>query len=89
MASVTITTPAVLRAVVSLRQWTAKENTFCSSIMEEPVTNLQFMAVIAVCFGLALSPFIFGTMPLMGLVGVVLMVVGSMFLEEEDSDDSL
>lgn len=76
--------PSVLRAAVSLRQWTAKENTFCSSIMDEPVTNLQFMAVIAVCMGLILAPFIFGSVPMVGLVGVVLIVVGAMYLEEDE-----
>lgn len=74
--------PTVLRAVVATRQWLNIENTFATSMMEESVTNLQFISVLAVVLGLMMIPFVFGSYPLVGILGFVISIVSSQNLTD-------
>lgn len=75
--------PFILKAVASIQAWSTKENSICSSLMEESVSNLSIIAVLAVIVGIGLVPFLFGTMPVLGIVGFTLAFFGSSFLSED------
>lgn len=78
-----LTMPVVLRAAITAKQWIAKENKFASMVMEESVTNLQFLAVIMTMvgfffmFGMSVSWFY-------PAVGIVLMAKGVSILNDEE-----
>lgn len=74
--------PLVLRAAITAKQWIAKENKFATAIMEETVTNMQFLAVFMVMVGLIL----FLAMPVSLLypaIGFVLMYKGGSILKNK------
>ena len=69
--------PVVLRAVATARMWFNEENEFASSVMDESVSNLQFISVLSVVVGLMMVPLIFGTHPVVGILGFVVAIVSS------------
>lgn len=78
-----LTQPAVLRAIVSLKQWTKEENYLCSAIMEEQVCNLQMLAVVTVIIGFMFL-FATGVSFAFAVIGIGLMGIGAQGLREED-----
>lgn len=74
--------PTVLRAAITAKQCLAKENKLASALMEESVTNLQLLACASAFIGVALMPALFGTYPVIGIVGAILAVCGTSKLAE-------
>lgn len=81
-------TVAERRRLVSVSAWLEAQVSpvlhLCSEIMGEEVTIQQLVAVISVCIGLFLALFTLGSYPLIGIIGIALMVVGSLALQEDE-----
>ena len=81
-------TVAERRRLVSVAAWLEAQVSpvlhLCSEIMGEDVSIQQLVAVISVCIGLFLALFTLGSYPLIGFIGIALMVVGSMYLKEDE-----
>ena len=73
----TATMPVRTRRVTpaAVREWLHRENRFCSSLIEERVSNLILVAVCMVCLGLVMSMAI-TVQPVVGLLGVAVMAAG-------------
>lgn len=81
-------TVAERRRLVSVSAWlealVSPVLHLCSEIMGEDVSIQQLVAVISVCIGLFLALFTLGSYPLIGFIGIALMVVGSLALQEDE-----
>lgn len=82
----TSTMPQVLRAVVSLKQWSASENDVCSAIMEERVSNLQMLSVLLIVVGFCMLV-LTGVSAAFAIFGLSVMAVGAKQLRKEDVDE--
>ena len=74
--------PSVAAIAAQVIQWLHAENRFCSSLLEERVTNLILVAVCLVCLGLTLSMAI-ASSPAVGLTGVAVMAAGVNVIRKE------
>lgn len=81
-------TVAERRRLVSVSAWleacASPVLHLCSELLGEEVSIQQLVAVISVCIGLFLALFTLGCYPLIGFIGIALMVVGSMYLKEDE-----
>lgn len=77
----------VLRVLLSMNRWAAKENKLCSIIWDEQVSNLQCSAVMMIALGIVLA-LMMGVAYYLGILGLVMIWAGKDMLQGKDGEVS-